>query len=271
MIRFRLHALIVLTTLLLIAGCARTPPPGEPLTPSDLSLLVASLNGHIAEDGGVRGAGMGEIMVGGRRFHYSFALVYSRPGWLRGDFRPEVGMMGASLTALAMIEDDCAWAYFPARMTLIRGCFEDAMGGFRANDPASFLVGLPDASYLLGLADPTILAGDGSATVAGTIDGHTVTTELDTNLDVIRRIEVIDADEKRGMTIAFAGHGWKDGLPVPRSVKLTAFDGTARDVRVELDYRSLRATEDMDRGSYSFDVPEGARILSWRDLFSRED
>ena len=47
----------------------------------------------------IRGSGRGEISVSGRRLPFAYAFVYSRPGWLRADVRPDVAMLPPSSPA----------------------------------------------------------------------------------------------------------------------------------------------------------------------------
>ena len=99
----------------LLSGCARAPHVAEPVGPSELARLVDTINTAAPGAESYRGTGDGEISVSGRTLKVAFAIIYERPGWLRADLRPAIGTMGASLTALALVEGDCARVYLGCR------------------------------------------------------------------------------------------------------------------------------------------------------------
>jgi outer membrane lipoprotein-sorting protein len=261
------RALVAALAVLVAGGCARVPEPGEPISAPELDALVAALDSHLAHGAVLRGTGSGEIVVSGRTLRHEFALVYRRPGLLRADLRPDVAFVGSSLTARTIMEDDCVRAYFPARLVEVRGCFEDVFGDLGIADPPGFLVGFPDPSYLARLDDPTSAGGDGSIVVTGTYGGRLVTTTIDAELGVVLGILVEEPGDER-VQMTYEGHGWKDGLPAPRSMKLRAFEGTTREVRFDIAYDSLRTSTPLEPDELRFEVPPGVRVLTWEDLLS---
>ncbi len=268
MTRFTRSARLFVLALLICAGCARVPPAGDPISRAELTDLAASLDSHLADGSALRGSGKGEVVMGGRRLKFVFALVYSRPAWLRADLRPELGIMGTSLTALATIEDDCARAYFPARLTLVEGCFEDVFGGVRTEDPAAFLVGLPDARFLARLEDATALWDEELIVVRGSLADRPVSVEIDPVLSTVTRIDIGRADEDERVTIVYGDHGWKAGLAAPRTIEMTAFERTSREMKVKLRFESLKTSDPVRREDFALEIPPGVRVLDWEDLLS---
>ena len=260
-------ALLTALALLLAAGCARVPEPGDIISVSELEALAGVLGSHVAGGAVLRGTGSGKIVMSGRTLRHEFALVYRKPGLLRADLRPDIAFVGASLTARTMMEDDCVRAFFPARLVEVRGCFEDVFGDLGIGDPPSFLVGFPDASYLTRLTDPTSSGDAGSVVVTGTHGGLRVTTTIDSDLGVVLEIVVDGPDDER-VQVTYEGHGWKEGLPAPRSMKFRAFEGTTREVRLDIRYASLRTSAPLEPDELRFEVPPGVRVLTWDDLLS---
>ncbi len=263
----RALALLTALALMLAAGCARVPEPGDIISVSELEALAGALGSHIADGAVLRGTGSGEIVMSGRTLRHEFALVYRKPGLLRADLRPDIAFVGSSLTARTMMEDDCVRAFFPARHVEVRGCFEDVFGDLGIGDPPGFLVGFPDASYLTRLTDPTSSGDGGSVVVTGIYGSRRVTTTIDSDLGVVLQIVVDGPDDER-IQVTYEGHGWKDGLPAPRSMKLRAFEGMTREVRVDIRYASLRTSAPLEPDELRFEVPPGVRILTWKDLLS---
>jgi hypothetical protein len=262
--RLRLIAALLVATSLL-AGCATAPEVGEPMSPSELKELARALTASRGEAAALRATGDGHMRVTGRTLKMSFALVYESPRWLRADLRPDLGALGASLTAQALLDGDCARLFFPARLLEVTGCLSDVAGA-EGLDPASFLLGRPDLSYMERLANPSVRHRGTTLSVTGDLGDVSVTTDVDTERSVVTRISIASPEDERSLVVSYDGYGWKPSLAAPSEVKLVAMEGTDREVTIELWYDSMRATESVDREEYALEVPPGVLQVDWREL-----
>lgn len=268
--RCRVGSLAIPVSLLLlavlVAGCARAPVAGEPTRPEQLEELARELNAAGLSGSSFRGSGSGEIRASGRTLDVSFALVYERPQWLRADLRPALGTMGANLTALALMEGDCARLYFPTRLVVVTGCLSDVAGRADWLDPAAFLLGLPDASFLTRLIEARSTRDGDRLTIYGRAEGTRVRVDIDETGPFITDIEIEGETEEERLRVSYGGHGWKDGAATPREVELVALEGTSREITVRVRFEKLRSSEPVDRESYALDVPPGVLEVDWKDL-----
>jgi hypothetical protein len=260
------NALLLCVGLALLGGCTGAPEVAEPVAPSELAQLVRALNDGLDAASSYRGTGSGEITVSGRTVDVAFAVVYDRPGWLRADLRPALGTMGTSLTSLALMEGECARLYLPARLLVVHGCFSDVAGLGDWSDPASFVLGLPDAGFLERLTDVRSSRSRGRLVLEGRSGESSVRIEADDERHVITRVELARPDSDERMRIEYSGHGWKGNPKLPQTVKLSTLEGTTRELRITIRYDTLRSGEPADRSSYDLGVPEGALEIDWREL-----
>jgi len=250
----------------LLSGCARAPHVAEPVGPSELARLVDTINTAAPGAESYRGTGDGEISVSGRTLKVAFAIIYERPGWLRADLRPAIGTMGASLTALALVEGDCARLYFPARLLVVTGCISDVAGYDDWLDPASLILGLPDASFITRMTDVTATRRGDLLTLEGLAGTSRIRVKIDENRSVITEIE-LDRDGTDGnLRLSYAGHGWKPGTSAPRTVELVALEGESREIGITIRYDTLRGAESVDRDAYDLGIPPGVLEVDWKDL-----
>jgi hypothetical protein len=259
-------ALALLAALSMLAGCAPAARVATPLDGSELETLVEALNAGTPRADSFRGTGEGRIRVSGRTIDVAFALVYERPGWLRADMRPAVGTMGASLTTLALMEGECVRLYMPARLLVVTGCISDVAGYGEWVDPASLVLGLPDAAFLTRLSGVTASRRRGALTLDGAAGETRVRVEVDTELQVITEIELGREGTDESLRLRYGGHGWKPGTSVPRTIELVALEGESREVAITITYESLRGGEPIDRSAYDLGVPEGALEIDWKEL-----
>ncbi len=269
--RFRLLAFAAVLCAMLIHGCA--PPPGvyAPLTRDELADLAGSLARPLTSAGAIRATGTGQTTVSGRTVRFGFALLLSGSSWLRIDFRPELMGFGTGLNALILVEDACARAYFPARVTEVRGCFDEIFGFPALEGAASLVAGFPDSALLASLEGAAVSRVDGTMTLRGALDGTPVVLTIEPELGVVTRIVAGDPDAFDEVTIEYTGHGWKDDMPCPQAVSVVAREGTTQEARVRLEYGSFREAQAIDREQYELPVLPGARVLSWSDLFGGRD
>ncbi|MFH1864750.1 MAG: hypothetical protein ABIK85_02580 [Candidatus Eisenbacteria bacterium] len=250
----------------LLAGCAPAPHVGEPIAPSELGALVDAINSGLPDADSYRGTGNGEITLSGRTVDVAFAVVYDRPGWLRADLRPALGTLGASLTTLALMEGECARLYLPARLLVVTACLSDLAEYGDWIDPASLVLGLPDASFITRMTGVTAARSGGHLTVDGLADGSPVRVKVDEELAVITEIELGREGTDDYISLTYSGHGWKSGTTVPKTVELVALEGESREVGITIRYDSLRGGEAVDRGAYDLGVPPGALEIDWKEL-----
>ena len=175
--------ILIVAVSALLSGCSRAPRVVEPVGPSELAMLVDEINTAAPGAESYRGTGDGEITVSGRTLKVAFAVVYERPGWLRADLRPAIGTMGASLTALALMEGECVRLFFPARLLVVTGCISDVAGYNDWLDPASLILGLPDASFILRMTGVTASRRGGTLTLEGLLEDSRVLLEIDEDTD----------------------------------------------------------------------------------------
>jgi len=257
---------LALCWLLSLAGCSVGPAVTEPVGPAGLAEIVDGLAAAHPSVDACRGTGDGEISVTGRTLKVSFAVVYDRPGWLRADLRPQLGTMGANLTALGTMEGDCARMFFPARLLVITGCVSDVAGEIEWLDPAALVLGVPDPSFIADLTDVTSTRSGGRLRLDGRAGGARVRVEIDEELMVVTALELGRADSDDSVRVTYSGHGWKPSMPVPREVELTALEGTSSELGVTIRYDTLKGDEPVDRKKYELVIPPGVPEMDWRDL-----
>ena len=250
----------------LLAGCSTAPGTGEPVAPSRLTEIAESINAGAPNAPSFRGSGDGRIRVSGRTIDVAFAVVYERPGWLRADLRPAVGTLGASLTTLALMEGECAQLYLPARLLVVTGCISDVAGYADWIDPASLILGLPDASFITEMTGVTARRGRGLLTLDGLMGESRVRVKIDETASVITEIELGRDGTDDTLRLSYGGHGWKPGTTAPRTVELLALEGKSREITISIRYDSLRRGDPVDRDAYDLGVPPGALEINWQEL-----
>ncbi len=257
---------LVVAVFALLSGCSRAPRVVGPLGPSELAVLVDEINTAAPGAESYRGTGDGEITVSGRTLKVAFAIVYERPGWLRADLRPAIGTMGASLTALALMEGECARLFFPARLLVVTGCISDVAGYSDWLDPASLILGLPDASFILRMTGVTASRRGGTLTLEGLVEDSRVLVEIDEDRSIITEIELGREGTDAHLRFSYEGHGWKPGTSAPRTVELVALEGESREMGITLRYNTLRRAESIDRNAYDLEIPPGVLEIDWTEL-----
>jgi hypothetical protein len=261
----RVLSILALAAVALLAGCA-PPQVGEPLAPSELEALAEAINSGLPQAESYRGTGDAEITLSGRTVDVAFAVVYERPGWLRADLRPALGTLGASLTTLALMEGECARLYLPARLLVVTACLSDLADYGDWIDPASLVLGLPDASFVTRMTEVTSTRRGRLLTIDGLADGSPVRVKIDEELAVITEIELGHEGTDEYLSLTYAGHGWKPGTTVPKTVELAALEGESREVEIRMTYDSLRGGAAVDRGAYDLGIPPGALEIDWKEL-----
>jgi hypothetical protein len=249
-----------------VAGCAGLRPGGEPVSQPEIGAVLGALAEGAPAQHGLRGTGEARLTLSGRTIKTTFAAVYARPGWLRADLRPSYGSLGSSLTAQALLDGGCARVYFPERLMEITGCMSDIAEGISGLDPAALVLGLTDASFLEGLDGIVGRRNGGTVFLSGTAGETYITVEIDEGLPAITRIEITRGDADEVMTVTYEGHGWKEGMNVPRTVTLSALEGTTHEVGVEVVYETARSLSSVDRAAHALSVPPGVMEVNWRDL-----
>jgi hypothetical protein len=250
----------------LLSGCAALRPGEQSLLQTETDNVLAAVASSAPPDGGFRGTGEADLKFSGRTIKTTFAAVYSRRGWLRADLRPSYGSLGSSLAAQALMEDGCVGVYFPAKLVEITGCLSDIVGDATSFDPAALVLGLPDPTLVNAIENVTGARRGGAIVVTGQLNGASAVLEIDEAVPAITKIRIGDEDTGGELTISYEGYGWKRGVIVPRTVSLSAFEGTTKEVAVEIRYDTARLVPSVDRASYALSVPAGVSRVDWREL-----
>ena len=257
---------IAATAFALLSGCALAPRVFEPVGQSELATLVDAINAAAPLAESYRGTGDGEIRVSGRTIKVAFAAVYDRPRWLRVDLKLTIGLMAASPTALALMDGECTRLFLPSRLLVVTGCISDVAEYEDWLDPASLLLGLPDASFITRMTDVTAARGGGLLTLDGLAGNSRVRVKIDENRSIIKEIELGRDGTDRNLRLSYTGHGWKPGTSAPRTVELVAFEGESREMGIIIRYDTLRRVEPVDRDAYDLDIPPGVLEIDWKEL-----
>jgi len=255
---------LVLALCLLGTGCTRPPGPGDLLAPHDLQAIADSIERATAPLQAARGAGSGELRLNGRGVGFSFAVVYSRPGWARVDLRPEIGVAEASLTTLGLIDGFCARLYLPGQMIEIRDCLAAPVLERGKLDVAGLLVGVSGGEFIATLEGARVRREGQREIVSGVLAGSNIRATLSGE----GRLVGLEIDRPDGAEVDFfyTGHRVIDGVALPRRVEGAVVDADGRKIQITIRYRFLRPETPIDRSLYHFDVPEGLRIIGWDDL-----
>jgi hypothetical protein len=268
----RLRCVLLLVLLAsALAGCARAPVPGTPVSPSDLRALASALKAGRIDAESMRGSGTGSAVLSGRRIRFDFALLYSRPRWLRLDLKPSLGAVGSSLTVLAVVDGLCGRAYLPQESVELRTCFADSSSDASSLDAATFLLGCPDSSLLERLENASLVRRRDSVVVRGEFLNRGITVAIDEELGAVNEIHVEDGSGERVVSLSYSGYERVDHLVTPRDIEIVALEGTARESRIELHYSSLKTGGEVVRDEYAYRTPAGVRILSWEELGLEEE
>lgn len=257
---------LVVAVFALLSGCSRAPRVVAPVGPSELAMLADEINTAAPGAESYRGTGDGEIVVSGRTLKVAFAIVYERPGWLRADLRPAIGTMGASLTALGLMEGGCARLFFPARLVVVTGCISDVAVYDDWLDPASLILGLPDASFITRMTGVTTSRRGGTLTLEGLVENSPVRVKIDEERKIITEIELGRDGTEAHLRLSYEGHGWKPGMSAPRTVEFVALEGESREMRITIRYETLRGGAPIDRDEYELKVPPGVPEIDWQEL-----
>lgn len=253
-----------LAGLLWLIGCAVPPPTGTPLGTDDMRALAATLTVETDALQALRASGTGTAKVAGRRIFFSFALVYDEPDWLRADLRPDVGSLSSTLTALMLWDEQCARTYFPARSIVVRGCMTRADGALTGLDMASAALGALDRRALAELKGATVETDSDVIRLAGRFRTADVTAEFTDTPARLRSLVIRDGENT--LSLEYRGHGWRSFRWFPKTVSARLDRGGREVMTFELEYTSAKLTGHVDRNEFTFDVPPGARIMSWEDL-----
>jgi hypothetical protein len=264
-VRTKRSLLLIVAVLLTSAGCTRAPKPGEPIGREDVIVLADALGAAGAGISGLRGSGGGEAVVAGRGAAVSFAFVYSDPGWLRVDVRPEVGGLGAAFSSLSVLDGQCLRSYFPGQGAEVRGCLSDLVEAAPDVDLAGLALGIPRLQWLRDLSDPRLSRRDGRMVLTGGLNGRRVTLTADGDPAALSEVELELSPGGRTLRFTYSGRGRLTGEPLPRTIEIAVLDGRPA-VEVTLEIKKARTVDRVARNEYELEVPPGARSLTWRDL-----
>jgi hypothetical protein len=239
----------------------------RPLDERELQDLAGTLARPLSDAPSVRATGTGQMTFSGRTLRFGFALLQSGPSWLRIDLRPDIMGFGAGFNALILVEGACARAYFPARVTEIRGCFDEIFGFPAIEGAASLATGFPDSSLVAALKGAALADEGDELALRGTLNGTPADIRVARELGVVTRILAGEPGSFEDVRIEYGGHGWKEALPCPRTINVVAREGTSREARLRLEFETFRVAGAIDAETHGIPVLPGARVLTWSDVF----
>lgn len=257
--------LAVACGIALSAGCARPPSPGEPVDRDEVVKLAKALEVPGPGIAGLRGSGGGEVTVSGRGTTASFAFVYSAPGWIRLDIRPELGAAAHALSSLSILDGQCLATYFPARAVEVTGCLSDLAADVPDVDFAALALGMPSLAFLDELVDARLARLEDALVLTGTLAGRRLELRADGSPATISTLELELTPGGSLLRLSYAGRGWHAVRALPRSVEISVTGGE-RDVRLRLELTQALALDRVSREEYALEVPPAARRISWADL-----
>jgi hypothetical protein len=246
-------------------GCARPPVPGEPIARADVERLAEAMSAPAAGITGLRGSGGGEVTASGRGTEMSFAFVYSRPGWLRLDVRPELGAAGHRLSSLSILDGQCLRSYFPARAVEVNGCVSDLAESVPEIDVAALALGVPRLAFLGELEGARLHREGDELLLSGTLAGRLLTLRAAGSPPTVSRVTLEIMPGGKTLDVAYTGRGWHTIALLPRSIEI-AVGGGEPSGRLVLELTKVRAVDDVSRPDYELEVPREARRISWADL-----
>ncbi len=258
-------SLALAAAAVLSIGCGRPPPAGEPVGRDDVVRLAEALSAPGADIAGLRGSGGGEITVSGRGTAVSFAFVYSRPGWLRVDVRPQLGAAGHALSSLSIRDGQCLRTYVPGRGAEVTGCLSDLTGAAAEVDLGALVLGVPRLAFLSDLEDARLARGGDGIVLTGTLAGRRLTLTAAGSPPSVSHIGLELTPGGRTLSVTYSGRGWHAFAALPRSIEI-AVVGDRREGRLALELAKARTVDRVAREDYELEVPPGARTLSWADI-----
>lgn len=256
----RVRTLIaVALTLLGAQACTRLPPPGVPVSPEELSAALEGLATCEDDAPGLRGSGHGELSLPETKIPFVYAFVYSRPGWLRADVRPDGVMTPGGLTTLLLLDGSSALAFMPDRMLAASGTVDALAARVPWTDHAAVAIGASDGRFLAELERPSLSRDGDSIFVTGTYGAASVRAEIAASPPRLVNLEV--RGHEGTLSVEYSGHGWKAIPWLPRTVEAEIATRGRRTFRLSLRHESARAVPAVTRTDYAFDVPDGATFV----------
>jgi hypothetical protein len=214
---------------------------------------------------GLRGSGGGEVTASGRGVEMSFAFVYSHPGWLRLDVRPEFGAVGHAMSSLSVLDGLCLRSYFPARGVEVQGCLSDLAESVPEVDVAALVLGVPRLSFLSELEGAHLRREAGGLVLSGTLAGRILSLTAEGSPPAVSRLTLEITPGDKVLELRYSGRGWHSIAVLPRSVEVSVRGGSPSG-RLVLELTRATAVDGVERGDYELEVPPEARRISWADL-----
>lgn len=258
-------ALTLLAAAVFVLGCAPARPVGEPIDSEGVARLARGLSTARDAIDGLRGSGNGEITVSGRGSAVTFAFVYSRPGWLRVDVRPELGSAGHAFSSLSLLDGECLRTYFPGQAAEAHGCLSDMGSAVPETDLAALALGIPDLAFLAGLEEARLAREGESVELTGLLGARRLTLRAGGAPLGVTGLTMELSPGGPTLRVDYSGRGWNDSVPLPRSVEIAVGGGDGAGT-VALEFRRLQRLDRVDRADYEFEVSVGARSIHWSEL-----
>lgn len=266
MIRPAQRAILVAALCIMASGCAGPPAPRRPVAGTELAEIAGRFGARLSDGDALRGSGRGTFTASGRRLHFRFAMLYSHPGWVRADVRPEVGFAGASLTGQALAERGCLELYIPGRALRVAGCLSDDATSTLLLEPSILLLGLVPAATLANMDEVLIREGASSLEIEGDLDGVHLSMTFDTASGALTKLEAARGGAGPSIHAEYSAHTRTGELALPARVELRSIGGGGEDDRADFTYATLRGTNEVDRADYRLDVPADVTTVGWNDL-----
>lgn len=245
--------------ILATQACTHAPPPGVPVSAHELSETLDEMAICGSDGSGLRGSGRGELSVSGRDMRFAYAFIYSRPGWLRADLRPDGAMMPGGLTTLLLVDGRSAVVFMPNRMMASRGTADELTTRVPWADHPAVAIGVLNGSFLSGLDGLGVMRRGDHLTVHGTLRGADVTAELAES--PARLLSLTVSGPEGTLSVSYSGHGWNVIRSLPKTVEVEITTPDHNACRMKITHGSAEVVAAVPKDDYLFDIPDDATLM----------
>ncbi len=265
-LRAIVRAVLIVIFLLMLAGCSKVPLATEPVGSGEIESIAGTIADHWKNPPSVRASGNGRISRSNSMIRFSFAILYDTPSWVRMDARPTAAITGPIGNLHFQLDGICAEAYLPHVPLWIKGCSGDEWPGLDDIDMPALILGFLTPQTLLSIGNPEVGVDQDLTVIKGRLGKGTVAFSLTSDLRELRRAEIVADDEGYHITINYEGHGWKGGIPAPRTTTLVYDSRDTRPEELRLLFTRFKRDASVDRDAHRIAVPVGLGPVDWNEL-----